>query len=357
MLLAALASVSCGGVASAPTEAEDAAASSAETAAEDPPAEEPPAEDPPAEDPPAEDPPAEDPISPQSEDSEGALEAGWHVDGNDNVFYIGEDGEPLTGWQYLNGHWFKFKDDGAATKGWTAYGDRWCYCNERTGAVVANGPAQGTYWIDADGTISQVNGKMAEGGSRSWTEVSGANRAAIVAYLTYHASDYLGTVYSSWPCSVPGTGMHCAGFVDRAIYDAGFGDGFWNNLAGTGYESYFYNDGLMYRADEDPYTNENCWHVVGWDIWMNANDVHWVAYATHEDAMAGAQRGEFRKGDIMIYSTSAIEDYDYSGSEHIALYWGDERDWSLVWESSPEHDNAIVAASEYEMPIYVLTSA
>ena len=290
------------------------------------------------------------------ETSRGKKEAGWYIDNNGDVFYIGKDGEPLTGWQEFSGYWFHFGEDGAAIKGWTKYGDTWYFCDETIGVVTTNSPVQGKYWADANGNISEVGGKMAEGGSRSWTEVSGLDREAFVEYLTTHAFDYLGTRYDSWPCSVPGVGMHCVGFVDRAIFDAGFADGFWNDLRGTGFESYTYNDGNIYRGFEDPYSNENCWHVGGWAIWMNANDVRWVAYRTHEDAMAGAQRGEFQKGDIMIYSTSTIDGYDYSGTEHICFYWGDERFWSLVWESAPSNDNAIVTASEYTMPIYVLTS-
>lgn len=290
------------------------------------------------------------------ETTQGTKEAGWYVDSDGDVFYIGKDGEPLTGWQEFSGYWFHFGEDGAAIKGWTKYGDEWYFCDETIGVMVTNGPIQGKYWADSNGTPHEVEGPMGEGGSRTWTDVSGLDRDAFIAYMEAHAFDYLGTVYDSWPCSIPGVGMHCVGFVDRAIYDAGFAGGFWNDLRGTGFESYTYNNGNIYRADEDPYTNENCWHVGGWAMWVNANDVHWVAYRTHEDAMAGAQRGEFQKGDIMIYSTSSIGGYDYSGTEHIAFYWGDERYWSLVWESAPTNDNAIVTASEYTMPIYVLTS-
>lgn len=301
--------------------------------------------------------PAEEEVfAPSMEIGQGVKKADWYVDNDGNIFYFGKDGEPLTGWQYLDKRWFHFAKDGAAIKGWTTWQGSWRFCSEKTGAMVCDNPVEGAYWADGYGSLTPVAGIMEEGGSRSWTEVSGTDLASFVAYLTAHANDYLGTAYDSWPCSVPGVGMHCVGFVDRAFYDAGFGDGFWNDLAGTGYERYFYNNGYMYRADEDPYTNENCWHVGGWAMWVNANDIHWRAYATHEDAMAGAQRGEFQKGDIIIYSTTSIGGYDYSGIEHIAIYWGDENDWSLIWESSPEHDNAIVDRSEYACTMYVLTS-
>lgn len=299
---------------------------------------------------------AEEAISEKIEVSQGVREAGWYVDNDGDVFYIGEGGTPLTGWWYLSGHWFHFEDDGAATKGWIAWRGEWRYCSQKTGAVATNAPVEGAYWAGADGSLTPVEGMLAQGGTTSWTAASGTDRAKFVAYLTAHALDYLGTIYDSWPCSVPGTGMHCAGFVDRALYDAGFAYGFWNDLSGTGYESYSFNNGYLYRPDEDPYSNENCWHVGGWAMWMNGYGIRWRAYRTHEDAMAGAQRGEFQKGDIIIYSTSDISAYDYSGVEHIAFYWGDEDNWSLIWESSPENDNAIVERSEYTSMLFVLTS-
>ena len=292
----------------------------------------------------------------QAETSQGTREAGWYVDNNGDIFYIGKDGNPLTGWQQFGSYWLRFGSDGAAIKGWTSDDGVWYYCDKTTGVMVTDNPVEGAYWAASDGTVTEVGGKMDEGGSQSWTEVSGLNLDALIAYLEANADTYLGTVYDSWPCSVPGVGMHCVGFVDRAIYDAGFADGFNNNLAGTGYERYTYNNGNIYRADEDPYSNENCWHVGGWAMWAKANDLHWVSYRNHKDAMAGAQRGEFQKGDIMIYSTTSLAYWDYSGLEHIAFYWGDENNWSLVWESSPGYDNAIVSESYYTSPIYVLTS-
>ena len=288
--------------------------------------------------------------------SQGSRDSGWFVDENNDIYYISK-GTPLTGWQSLNGRWFHFDDDGAAIKGWTTWQGEWRYCDPKTGAMVTNNPVEGAYWADDNGALTPVEGIMEEGGSIPWTAVSRTDRTKLVAYLEEHASEYLGTIYNSWPCSEPGVGMQCAGFVDRALYDAGYGKGFYLHLSGTGYERYWYNDGYMYRADEDPYTNENCWHVLGWVLWAREYDVHWRAYRTHEDAMAGAQRGEFQKGDILIYSWTSIAGYDCSGNEHVAFYWGDEDDWSLIWESSPIHDNAIVERSEYESYIYVLTSS
>lgn len=280
---------------------------------------------------------------------------GWRDEDGAMRLY-GVDGEMLTGWQQVRDRWYYLDEEGAlVTSRWIDAGGSSYYVGADGAMLYAERGPDGS-WLTASGERDLESGPVALGGSVSWLDAAGIDRGEYLAFLEEHKGDYLGTPYNSSPCSLPGEGMHCTGFIARALFDMGLSDRFDNGEYGR---LYFggenrYNAGALFKEERSPYDNDNTWHTRGFIIWAAANDIRWVAYETHEDAVAGASRGEYRKGDIMLYA-SKPEVAQMTEVEHAALFWGDERGWK-VWESAPER-NAISQRSYYGGNIIVLTSA
>ncbi len=71
------------------------------------------------------------------------------VDGGD--YYFDANGNMVTGWQYLAGTWYFFKESGAMVKNdWRQDQGKWIYLGEN-GRMVTNAVIDGIYYVGADG--------------------------------------------------------------------------------------------------------------------------------------------------------------------------------------------------------------
>ena len=260
--------------------------------------------------------------------------SGWVVNG-DKYYYMNASGNMTHGWAVIDGTYYYFGDDGLL------YYSRY----------TPDG-----YYMGADGTWDEsmpLKTYAWSGGYYTWEEVSGVSRTSLVSYLTNNWKRYYGTPYSSSPCSIPGVGMHCAGFVARVLYDMGVSDRFYTKSASYSVESR--NLGYLYKSNISSYTNENVWRVRGWLVWADTHYVRWLGYESYEALLRGAQAGDFKKGDIVIVAGNASYIKNNVTMSHICFYCGDESNWARIWESNP-YGNGIYSQSYYTGRFIVLTS-
>ena len=273
-----------------------------------------------------------------------------------HYYYFGDDCAVVAnGWAYYGTKSYYMDASGHVSYGWVEIDGAWHYFGA-DGAQYFSRHAPNGYYIGADGTydasVPRASWSWANG-TYTWEEVSGVSRQSLVNYLTNNWKRYYGTPYSSSPCSIPGVGMHCAGFVARTFYDMGVASHFYARTP-----SYYVeprNLGYLYKTNISSYTNENVWRVRGWLVWADVNNVRWIAYPDYASAVKGAARGEFQKGDILIYVGTASYIRNNVTMRHVCFYWGDSSNWSRVWESSP-WGNGIYSKSYYGGKIIVLTS-
>ncbi|MGX8692478.1 MAG: N-acetylmuramoyl-L-alanine amidase family protein [Clostridia bacterium] len=75
---------------------------------------------------------------------DGTLAVGWQKI-NGNWFYLDSSGAMQTGWQKINGYWYYFASGGAMQTGWQKIGDYWYYFS--TGGAMQTGWQKiGDYW-------------------------------------------------------------------------------------------------------------------------------------------------------------------------------------------------------------------
>ena len=271
-------------------------------------------------------------------------------------YRFGAEGDRLTGWQEIDGDWYKFDEDGLMiTSGWVSAADGYDRYLGEDGRMYANRHYPEGGYFDADGIYDPNVGPYASGGEKLWTEVAGVDREELVASLEEHKDEYLYTPYGSYPCGTPGEGLHCAGFVSRGIYDAGFTNNFDNGPT-PNYHEYVadYNLNKVFKDDISQYENTNTWHTTGYVLWAANNNVRWIGYTSHEALVEGFKRGEYQKGDFMMYTYTMPELTWDLVVEHICYCWGEGDEW-LVWESMPG-GNYIRERSTCGGTIVVLTS-
>lgn len=284
----------------------------------------------------------------------GILYQNRWVQYNKYWYYLGDDCAMVTdGWVYSNKKWYYMDAGGNMSHGWVTINGSYYYFGA-DGAVYYSCFTPDGWHVGANG---KADGRYRtwtwSGGTYTWEQVSGVRRTSLVSYLTNNWKRYYGTPYSSCPCSIPGVGMHCAGFVARTFYDMGVSDRFY--APSPGYYVEARNKGYLYKSNISSYTNENVWRVRGWLVWADTCNVRWIGYPSYAAAVKGAANGEFQKGDILIYVRNASFVYNNCTMSHVCFYWGDSSNWSRIWESSP-WGNGIYSRSYYSGQIIVLTS-
>ncbi len=87
-------------------------------------------------------------------DALATTSSGWQQNDNNEWYYVGSDGELLTGWQEISGKKYYFNDDGIMLTGWQNIDSKWYYFNSsgtmQTGWQKLSGK---WYYFDADGAM------------------------------------------------------------------------------------------------------------------------------------------------------------------------------------------------------------
>jgi len=87
-------------------------------------------------------------------DALATTSSGWQQNDNNEWYYVGSDGELLTGWQEISGKKYFFNDDGIMLTGWQNIDSKWYYFNSsgtmQTGWQKLSGK---WYYFDADGAM------------------------------------------------------------------------------------------------------------------------------------------------------------------------------------------------------------
>ena len=103
---------------------------------------------------------------------------GWFVDDTDHWCYADENGQMLTnefvdgcyvdgngymvtGWKYIDGHWYFFKNSGYMAKGWIKDAGKWYYFNDE--GIMQVGVSPDGYLLSKDGHMVVNNWAMVDG--------------------------------------------------------------------------------------------------------------------------------------------------------------------------------------------------
>ena len=97
-------------------------------------------------------------------------------------YYLGTDGNMVTGWQKINGKWYFFDLYGVMSTGWQKIGGKWYFMDKTNGDMKTGWVKDGKNWYYFDASGSMVTGWKKIGSTWYYFNNSGSMRTANLTY-------------------------------------------------------------------------------------------------------------------------------------------------------------------------------
>ncbi len=129
--------------------------------------------------------------------SDGAMVTGWQRDSG-AWYYLKPSGEMATGWQNDGGVWYYLKPSGEMATGWISYGGAWYYL-KTSGAMATGWISDGGAWYYLKPSGAMATGWISDSGAWYYLKPSGAMTTGWVSDngAWYYMSSG-GALYTGW---------------------------------------------------------------------------------------------------------------------------------------------------------------